>query len=63
MAVIEESLEVIKVLQQTIEALTTKLEQTNAKLAELEEQLHKDSRPPQKLKSHLKRWRRSGRIK
>ena len=50
MAVIEELLEAFKAQQQTIETLTVKLEETTAELekakariAELEEQLHKDS--------------------
>ena len=50
MAVIEELLEAFKVQQQIIETLTVKLEETTAELekakariAELEEQLHKDS--------------------
>ena len=50
MTVIEELLEAFKAQQQTIETLTVKLEETtaelekaNARIAELEEQLHKDS--------------------
>ena len=50
MAANDELLEIIKIQQKTIETLTVKLEETNAKLekanarnAELEEQLHKNS--------------------
>lgn len=50
MTVIEELMATVKAQQHTIEVLTIKLEETNAKLdkanariAELEEQLHKDS--------------------
>lgn len=43
MMVIEELLEIIKAQQQTIDTLTMKLDQANARIAELEEQLHKDS--------------------
>ena len=43
MAAIDELLEIIKIQQKTIENLTAKLEETNAKLVELEEQLHKNS--------------------
>ncbi len=43
MTVIEELLEIFKVQQQTIDTLTMKLDQANARIAELEEQLHKDS--------------------
>ncbi len=39
-----ELLEIIKIQQKTIENLTAKLEETNARIAELEEQLHKNSR-------------------
>jgi len=38
-----ELLEIIKIQQKTIENLTAKLEETNARIAELEEQLHKNS--------------------
>lgn len=43
MTVIEELLETFKAQQQTIDTLTMKLDQANARIAELEEQLHKDS--------------------
>ncbi len=43
MTVIEELLEIFKAQQQTIDTLTMKLDQANARIAELEEQLHKDS--------------------
>jgi peptidoglycan hydrolase CwlO-like protein len=50
MTVIEELMATVRAQQHTIEVLTIKLEETNAKLdkanariAELEEQLHKDS--------------------
>ena len=50
MTVIEELMATIRAQQHTIEVLTIKLEETNAKLdkanariAELEDQLHKDS--------------------
>ena len=43
MTVIEELLKVFKAEQQTVETLTMKLDQANARIAELEEQLHKDS--------------------
>ena len=43
MTVIEELHETFKAQQQTIDTLTMKLDQANARIAELEEQLHKDS--------------------
>ena len=43
MTAIEELLETFKAQQQTIDTLTIKLDQANARIAELEEQLHKDS--------------------
>lgn len=43
MTIIEELLETFKAQQQTIETLTIKLEKANARIAELEEQLHKNS--------------------
>lgn len=43
MTAIEELLETFKAQQQTIDTLTMKLDQANARIAELEEQLHKDS--------------------
>ena len=43
MVAIDELLEIIKIQQKTIENLTAKLEETNARNAELEEQLHKNS--------------------
>ena len=43
MTVIKELLEIFKAQQQTIDTLTMKLDQANARIAELEEQLHKDS--------------------
>ena len=43
MTAIEELLEIFKAQQQTIDTLTMKLDQANARIAELEEQLHKDS--------------------
>ena len=43
MTVIEELLETFKAQQQTIDTLTRDLEKANARIAELEEQLHKDS--------------------
>lgn len=43
MAIIEELLEAFKAQQQIIDTLTIKLEKANARIAELEEQLHKNS--------------------
>ena len=43
MATIDELLEIIKIQQKTIETLTAKLEKANDRIAELEEQLHKNS--------------------
>ena len=43
MTAIEELLETFKAQQQTIDTLTRDLEKANARIAELEEQLHKDS--------------------
>lgn len=41
MTAIEELLEIFKAQQQTIDTLTMKLDQANARIAELEEQLHR----------------------
>lgn len=43
MATYEELLEIIKMQQATIEKLTAELKTANARIAELEEQLHKNS--------------------
>jgi len=41
MTVIEKLLETFKAQQQTIDTLTMKLDQANARITELEEQLHR----------------------
>ncbi len=51
MAANNELIEIIKIQQKTIENLTAKLEETNARIAELEEQLHKNSHNSSKLPS------------